>query len=130
MTALPVQEPDVSREVAEGDQILAHDAERQRQFGQLLRHADGLPKAAQIFTARRPRPDMGQLGVFLRSARTVITDIRHVALCQPLLPPFVLECDDSAGLGTWEALHRHARILRHEAAVDSVATPAALVVQV
>ncbi len=53
--------------VTERNQILAEDLDPIWQVAQFVGKADRLPKAAQIFAARRARADTGEFRIFLRN---------------------------------------------------------------
>ena len=53
MAAVLVHQPDVAREIAKEDQVLAQDTQRQRPRRETVRHHDRVPEPAQIFSARR-----------------------------------------------------------------------------
>ena len=62
--AVHLDNADAAAEVAEGHQFLVHDFEREGKVGEVFGGAYGLPEAAQVLAARRPRPNVGHFGVF------------------------------------------------------------------
>jgi len=75
MGAMQFQEADAAAPVAVGDEVLAEDADAPRQVAQFAGEDDRLPEAPQIFPARRPRPDAGQLLVIRRPLAVVISAV-------------------------------------------------------
>jgi hypothetical protein len=67
-----VDEADVSFAVAEENEILAQESNGLGQVLKGLGKAHRLPEAAEILAARRSRPDVGQLLVFLRHVPAVV----------------------------------------------------------
>ena len=74
---MTVQYANVVRFVAEGDKVLAQNADRQWQFGNQFRQADWPPELAHVLAAGRARADMGQFSVFGRHDAPVIAAKGH-----------------------------------------------------
>ena len=72
MRAMQFQQADGAALVAEGDEILAQNAQPPGHFAQFGGLDHRLPKAPQIFAARRARPDPGQFLVYRRALAMVI----------------------------------------------------------
>src|SRR5439155_23953852 len=72
MRAMQFEETDGAGFVAERDEVLTENAQPPRDLAQFAGEDDRLPKAPQIFAARRPRPDTGQLLVHRRALAVVI----------------------------------------------------------
>jgi hypothetical protein len=65
MRAMQLQQTDSAAQVAKHHQFLAEDLDPMGQVLQFVGEADRLPKAAQIFAARRVGADMGKFRFFL-----------------------------------------------------------------
>jgi hypothetical protein len=76
MRAMTGQNTDPAAFVAKRDQILAEDANCERQIGKLRREADRLPKSAHQLAHWRIRVGPGQLSVRRRDVAEVIARIR------------------------------------------------------
>ena len=76
MAAVPVKHADCARFVTESDEILAHDANRQRQVDEFLRQTHRLPESPHVFAAGRARCDVGQLRIFSRQIPPLISGVR------------------------------------------------------
>ena len=63
MAAMRVQQPEASAAIAEQHQLLAEDAQRQRQVLDLPGHRHREPEAPEVLAGRRARPDPGPGGV-------------------------------------------------------------------
>ena len=77
MAAAQMEQSDPAAEVAEQDELLVQDADRQRQLAELGRKRDRVPEAPQVFAARRARADMGELGILSRARPAVIAAEFH-----------------------------------------------------
>src|SRR5215469_4103619 len=83
MRAMQLEEAGLAGAVTKGDEILAQDAEPERQVLQIVRVADRLPEAAEILAARRIRADMGKLGVFRRDLTVMIAAVTRLQIRSP-----------------------------------------------
>jgi hypothetical protein len=83
MRAVQLKEADLAAAVAESDQILAQDADLQRQILQVVGKAHRLPEAAHVFATGRLRADMGQLGVLSRDLAIVIAAVARLQKRSP-----------------------------------------------
>ena len=63
MAAMAVQHADAARPVAERDQILAEDAQRERQVGQAARTGTPAARRRRYSPQGVPGPDPGQLRI-------------------------------------------------------------------
>ena len=75
MRAMQFQQAGGAALVAKCDQILAEDLDPIWQVAQFVGKADRLPKAAQIFAARRARADMGEFRIFFRNIAVEVAAI-------------------------------------------------------
>ena len=78
MQAVQVQQPYPPAPVPEEHEILAHDAQAQRNVAEVARKGHGLPEAAEILPARGARPDAGQLRVVWWHRALEVAAVRHV----------------------------------------------------
>ena len=69
MRAMQFEQTDIAAAVAENHQLLAEDLDALRQVPEIVGKADRLPKAAQVFAARRVGADMGEFCVFVGTSR-------------------------------------------------------------
>ena len=77
VAAAEMQQPDPPAEVAEQDQLLVQDTDRQRQLAELGRQRDRVPESPQVLPARRAPTDMGELGILTGAAAAVIAAEFH-----------------------------------------------------
>jgi hypothetical protein len=75
MWTMQLQETDSAAPIAKHHQLLAEDLHPMGQVLQFVGEADRLPKAAQIFSARRIGTDMGEFYVFLGHLAMEVTTI-------------------------------------------------------
>src|SRR5262245_53215759 len=75
MRAMQFQQSNLAPLVAERDEILPENANSPRQLAQFAGEDDRLPKAAEIFSTRRVRPDAGQFRVIDWSLAMVVSTI-------------------------------------------------------
>jgi hypothetical protein len=71
-----LQQPYSTPLVPEYDQVLPQDAEPHRQVLEHIRPDDRMPEPAQVFSARRAGPNMGELFIFLRDFTVEIPTVR------------------------------------------------------
>ena len=77
MAAAEMEKSDPAAEIAEQDELLVQDADRQWQLAELRGQRDRMPEAPQVFTAGRARADMGELGILSRARPAVIAAEFH-----------------------------------------------------
>ena len=73
--AMAVQQADPSRSVAEEHQVLAEESNCERQVADFLRERDAVPEAAQVLSAGRARPDVGELRILGRDVAVLVAAI-------------------------------------------------------
>src|SRR5271170_2349129 len=90
MRAMQLEKANRAAAVAEGDEILAHDAQPPRQVAQLLGQDDRLPEAAQVLAAGRARSDAGELFIISRPLAMMVRAIgcaqKWCSLCHGIPP--------------------------------------------
>src|SRR2546425_9144537 len=69
---MELQESNGAPEVAEHHEVLPQDSDSDWNIAQFIRKTNGLPEAAQVFSARRAGACMRELGVFLRDVAVIV----------------------------------------------------------
>ena len=73
-----LHQADSAAEVAESHQLFVHYLQGQWHVGQIFRGAHRLPEAPEVLAARRSRPNVSQLALFLGHLAVVVRPIRGI----------------------------------------------------